>query len=98
MKNLFKPCCDLCSYLLTILSIVLFSSSIILLTYSISKDFSNNKRNRKSVETYNHTTSYEVNDSEKNFTLALSTDSQKTDTSKEVYLSKNKAIKLLQEK
>lgn len=97
MKNLFKPGCDLCSYLLTILSIVLFSSSVILLTYSISKDLSNIKRNRKSVENYNHT-SYEINDSEKNFTLVLSTDSQKTDTSNKVYLSKNKTKKILKEK
>ena len=97
MKKLFKPCCDLCSYLLTILSIVLLSSSVILLTYTIAKDFSNNNSIQKSVGSYDITEN-KIYNSEIYSALISSNDPQKTDTCKEMYTSKNKAVNILKEK
>ncbi|MCB2195037.1 MAG: hypothetical protein KQH79_04215 [Bacteroidetes bacterium] len=97
MKNLFKPCCDLCSYLLTILSIVLFSSSIVLLTYSISKDISNNNRIQRRVGDCHKTIKVTTKD-KMDSALASSVDSQKTDADKKRYMTKNKVLKILQEK
>lgn len=91
MKNLLKPCCDLCSYLLTITGVILFSTSLLILTYCIIHEFSPGSSIRKLSEQHD-TICCKSQDSSLNTAIALSIDSLKVNRSKKIYLNQNKAI------